>query len=234
MTRSQVRRQRLNIHEVAKRGSPNAQRENMMPCDRGSLAAAILWLIASGCNADSNQRPPTTTGTLAVQMTDAPLPIDSVTSVKIFVVRVDAKSTGVADAEAADPAVMSGWYTVATPNKIIDVMTLRSGSVEALGGNSAVPTDAYHSLRLVIDTDQSSIVLRNGSVLTSTSTPPVKWPSSGKIGIRVLVPQPIQVLANPATSTALIDFNLAGSFTVPGTSVATAGLVFLPEVHIKS
>src|SRR6266540_2394036 len=91
-------------------------------------AASVIGLGACGSDTSSPG-----TGKLAVLLTDAPFPFDSVKSVDVFVVRVDARQAEADSAQAAraasdDSVAMGGWTTLANPNASIDLLTLRNGT----------------------------------------------------------------------------------------------------------
>jgi hypothetical protein len=194
----------------------------------------LLLAAALGALACSDSTSAGGTGVLRVQLTDAPFPYDSVESVDIFVVRVDARipaadssaaATGVSD----DSASVGGWTTIARPNAMFDLLTLRGGTVASLGQDT-IPSGNYRGFRLVIDPSQSSITLKDGMVLTGSSEPSVTFPSASRTGIKVNVAQGIPV-GTDSTSTVLIDFDLDNSFVMRGNSLSLNGLLFKPVVH---
>jgi hypothetical protein len=169
-------------------------------------------------------------GTLVVHLTDAPFPFDSVKSVDVFVVRVDAKLTATDSAEAAKGADdagkdQGGWTTIAEPKAKIDLLTLRDGKTTTLG-QKAIPTGSYKGFRLIIDPAQSSVTLKSGTVLTATSDPGIKFPSADKSGIKVNLDRDVQV-GKDSTSAMLIDFDVAESFVMRGPAMKN-GLLFKP------
>jgi uncharacterized protein DUF4382 len=143
---------------------------------RSSLAvAALAGLSLAAC---SDATSVGGNGTLAVRLTDAPFPTDSVKSVDVFVVRVDVKQDDATDSTAAntdatDTTVSAseardGWQTIATPDSLIDLLTLQNGISTALG-QASLKAGTYHAMRLVIDPDSSSITMLDGTVLTPRS-----------------------------------------------------------------
>ena len=99
-------------------------------------------------------------GTTHILLTDAPFPYDKVARVDIFVVSVST-SLG-ADTSANSPETFS---TLATPNRLINLLDLEGGLSDELSRHT-MPAGAVKSVRLIIDTDKSSITMRDGSVLT--------------------------------------------------------------------
>ena len=195
------------------------------------LGIALTSAAALGACTDSTGQE---SGTLRVQLTDAPFASDSVSRVDVFVVRVDTRAESSDSAAAAtnvnDASVSSsGWTTVATPNQKIELLALRNGVTAALGTKSLL-AGSYQSFRLVIDPSQSSVTLKNGTVLTSTSSPSVSFPSAARSGIKINLDRPIVIVADD-TTTALVDFDVARSFVIRGTTIASGGLNFTPVVR---
>jgi hypothetical protein len=199
----------------------------------------ILVAAAAGAaftlGACSNDTAPTR-GTLSVQLTDAPFPFDSVASVDMFVVRIDGKLADV-DSAAAEQGKnddvqsnnpRNGWVTIATPNASFNLLTLQGGKTANLGQTS-IPTGTYRGFRLVLDTDKSSITLKNGTVLKGNTTPGIKWPSAGRSGVKIVLDEPIAVTSGQTVMT--VDFDLGRSFVLRGTSISTLGVLFKPVIR---
>jgi hypothetical protein len=163
----------------------------------------------------------TGTGLLTVRLTDAPFPFSEVARVDVFVVRVDAKAASTTDAEAADETNQDGWTTVATPNALINLLDLGSGKTMNLGATT-LPTGNYQSFRLILDTDKSTITLKDGT------TPTIFFPSAGHSGIKVNLDAPIQLTENGSVMT--LDFDIGRSFVMRGNSAAN-GFNFKPVIH---
>lgn len=205
-----------------------------------SRTAAPLALTALAFAAGCDERGPTTaagTGRLTVQLTDAPFPYDSVRSVDVFVVRADAKREDVDSAAAASRVEdgdrgAGGWVTIAEPRARIELTALRDGVTTGLG-TATIPAGTYKAFRLVIDPAQSSVTLKNGTVLTATSSPGITFPSAGRSGIKIRLDQPVTVPAateGAAAPTLLIDFDLNESFVLRGHSLGRNGLLFKPGI----
>lgn len=203
--------------------------------DRHTGRAARLLTVAlllTGC--DSATTDTAARGTIAVQLTDAAFSTDSVRSVDVFVVRVDARladadSAAAAKGAADDSANTGGWTTISAPNRSVNVLAYQNGATLALG-SASVPAANYLGFRLVIDPSRSSLTLKNGTILTNTSTPSVSFPSASRSGIKIVLTQPVTVTANQ-TTTLVVDFMLANSFVMRGNSITQGGLNFTPVVH---
>ena len=181
-------------------------------------AGLILSALAFAACSDSSG---TGTGLLTVRLTDAPFPFSDVASVDVYVVRVDAKTAATSDNEANDASQMDGWTTIATPNALINLIDLGAGKTTNLGATT-LATGNYQSFRLVLDTDKSSITLKDGT------KPAIKFPSAGQSGIKVILDSPIQLTANGSVMT--LDFDIGGSFVMRGND-ARNGFIFKPVIH---
>lgn len=191
-----------------------------------SLAAAAFL---AACD-DSSGPEAGGSGTVVVRLTDAPFLTDSVRSVNIFVVRVEARGQP-ADSAAADTDTdngsRGGWTTLATPNASIDLLTLQNGAATTIG-TASLEAGTYSGLRFIIDPAQSSVTLKNGTTLTGANNG-VKFPSGNRSGIKVNLSQPLRVVGGE-TTTLLIDFDVNESFVMRGNSIAQNGLLFKPVV----
>jgi uncharacterized protein DUF4382 len=173
-------------------------------------------------------------GQMVVKLTDAPFSTDSVQSVDVFVVRIDGRTQSATDADAAasvdqTSSLAAGWTTVAQPNAKFNLLTL-TGGTSATIGQTALTAGTYQSLRLILDVSQSSITLKNGTVLTATSTPSILFPSAGQSGIKIQLASPI-VITGGATTTVLVDFDVGNSFVLRGNTILQNGLLFTPVIN---
>ena len=182
------------------------------------LAAFVIGAFALAACSDSSG---TGTGLLTVRLTDAPFPFSEVAAVNVYVVRVDAKTSPTTDAEAEDETNQGGWTTVATPNALINLLDLGSGKTMNLGATT-IPTGTYQGFRLIIDADQSTITLKDGS------TPSITFPSAGHSGIKVKLDEPIQLTEDGSVMT--LDFDIGRSFVMRGNR-ASNGFNFKPVIR---
>lgn len=199
----------------------------------GILVIAGVLAGALACGSDSSVTSQGY-GTLEIHLTDAPFPTDSVSRVDLFIVRVDGKqeesdSMQVARGASDDSANVDGWMTLATPRTKVELLGLRDG-VSSMIGSATVAAGSYRSFRLVIDPSLSSVTLKNGTVLTSNSSPSVAFPSAARSGIKIELDHPIAVAASSATP-LLVDFDVAQSFVLRGNSLAQNGLLFKPVIR---
>jgi uncharacterized protein DUF4382 len=199
----------------------------------GGCIALGATLLALACS-DSTGLTSSGAGTLTIRLTDAPFPTSEVKSVDIFVVRVDARTNDASDAEAdqsltSASSAASGWKTITSPNATFDLLSLQNGNSLVLG-QSALPAGTYAGVRLVIDQSKSSVTLKSGDVLTGGSTPGIKFPSAEQSGIKILLADPVQIVAGTETE-LLVDFDVANSFVMRGNTIDKNGLLFKPVVR---
>jgi hypothetical protein len=198
--------------------------------------AAVCAVVASVACSDTSS---TDSGTVQLQLTDAPFPFSEVARVDIYVVRIDAKVAESSDADAAAATASStnsnpatGWVTLATPNQRFNLLDLRNGTTVNVGSPVSLPVGTYRGFRMVIDTDSSSVTLTNGTVLRGSGNPGIQFPSAGRSGIKINLADPITVGASGNNaSIVVIDFDLAKSFVMRGNSIGQNGLLFKPVIR---
>jgi hypothetical protein len=197
----------------------------------GMVALFAAGTLVAACGTSTTE---VGRGTLAVQLTDAPFPTDSVQRVDIYVVRVDARLADADSATAAkgatdDSANTGGWTTITRPNQVVNLLAYQNGTVLPIG-NANITAGNYAGFRLVIDPTKSSVTLKNGAVLSGTSTPSILFPSGSRSGIKIAFPAAVHIAAND-TTTVLVDFIVANSFVMRGNSISQNGLSFKPVIQ---
>jgi hypothetical protein len=215
---------------------------------RSALLVAVLF-AAAACAGDgvTGTRMRAGQGMMAVKLTDAPFPLDSLKEVNVFVVRIDARRAHTDSAEVDDSLEVehhegdddhdgercdsTKWVTIATPDRAYNLLALRNG-VTAFLGASPVDTGHFKAVRLVIDPARSNIVLLDGTVLTMTSDPPVEFERRGKHGLFVELEDEIEI-DEGSTTTLTIDLKLDKSLTLRGRSIRD-GFLFRPVVDGRS
>ncbi len=165
-------------------------------------------------------------GRLTVKLTDAPFPFAEVSSVDMWVVRIDARTENVSESEASDASDTGGWTTIASPNASINLLSLQGGVTTNLGTTS-LATGFYNGFRLILDTDKSTVTLKDGTVLTADNG--IKFPSAGQTGIKINLDAPIQVTQD--SSVMILDFDVGSSFVMRGNSIKNNGLLFKPVIR---
>jgi hypothetical protein len=201
---------------------------------RATLVSAIASVAAAalfGACSDDDTTSLGNTGTLTVRLTDAPSLIDSILRVDIFIDRVDGRRAIASDAEIAanvDNASAGGWVTLATPNAVFNLLGLRNGTTRTLH-DASIPTGSYSAFRIVIDPSKSSVMLKNGRVLTRNSSPGILFPSVNRSAIRISPSRPVQILGG-RTANLIVDFDVGTSLVQRGTSIERDGLLFRPLI----
>jgi len=182
------------------------------------FAAIALGTFGLAACSDSSG---TGSGLLTVRLTDAPFPFSNVSSVDVFVVRIDARTAEPTDAEASDESIHDGWTTVATPNALVNLLDLRNGTTTNLGA-ATLATGTYNGFRLIIDPSRSSITLKDGT------HPAIQFPSAGHSGIKIKLDEPIELTKDGSVMT--LDFDIGRSFVMRGNSAAN-GFNFRPVIR---
>ena len=157
------------------------------------LAAALLV----GCYQDDTSGPVTHKPLARVLLTDAPFPYDSITSVNLYVVRIEAS--------AQLDTVRGDWVVVAEPRHTFDLLQLQQGTTAFLG-EGEIPAGEYHAIRMTIDTSLSSVQGPTGPI-------PVNWNNysgSNEMPLYAAVEYPVNVSSEGAE--IVIDFDLGRSF----------------------
>lgn len=163
------------------------------------LIAAVL-VAGGGCYQDDPSggvQSPSVTPLARVLLTDAPFPYDSVTSVNLHVVRIEASTQ--LDTAGGD------WVVIAEPRRTFDLLQLQQGTTAILG-QGQIPAGAYHAVRMTIDTSLSSIQGPAGKI-------PVNWNNysgSNEMPLYAVVEYPVNV--PPDGAEIVVDFDLARSF----------------------
>ena len=100
-------------------------------------------------------------------------------------------------------------------------------------GALELPEGIITAVRLVIDTDRSSITLKDGTVLTGSSTPGIAWQSSaGQPVLNALIQEQIEV--PDSGGTVVIDFDVGKAFLTPQELDPTStdeGFIFSPVLR---
>jgi hypothetical protein len=187
---------------------------------RSIATLALLTASLAACSDDGGVSPRARAGETRILLTDAPFPYDQVTRVDIHVVSVSGSLS-------ADTSAAGQFVTLATPDRRINLLELQNGTTRELN-SLKLPEGVLSAVRMVIDTERSSITLKDGTVLTGTSTPGIDWnASAGRPTLNALVHEQIQV--PDSGGAVVIDFDVGRSF-IPAADVEGAsrddGFVF--------
>jgi hypothetical protein len=210
----------------------------------GLITAAGLFFVACASDHITAVKPGAGQGLMAVRLTDAPTPLDSIKEVNIFIEKIEARRARADSGEADEdldgnhdaeqhmaPADSTLWVTIATPNKAFNLLNLQNG-VTALLGTTPIDTGHFAAVRLIIDPAQSNVVLKDGTILTTTSKPPVDFENSHRHGLLVELQDSLEVNESH-TTTVTLDLLLNQSLTLRGQSVRD-GFFFRPMVNGRS
>ena len=184
---------------------------------RRLTALSVAALAFSACSDSSGSN----MGTLTVRLTDAPFPFSEVARVDVFIKRVEARNVEPTDDEAGDESNRGGWTTIASPEVSINLLDLAGGVTTNLGA-ATLATGTYNGFRLILDTDRSTITLKDGT------TPAIHWPSAGQSGIKIKLDEPIELTEDGSVMT--LDFDIGRSFVLRGNS-ASSGFNFKPVIR---
>lgn len=173
-----------------------------MRLTRFAATLALLPALLAAC-ADHGVEPRTRAGETRILLTDAPFPYDQVARVDIHIVSISGSLS-------ADTSAAGEFVTLATPDRRINLLELQNGETQELN-SLKLPEGVITAVRMVIDADKSSLTLKDGTVLTGTSTPGIHWGSSaGRPTLNALVHEQIAV---PDTGGAVvIDFDVGQTF----------------------
>src|SRR5438105_4714563 len=166
---------------------------------RATLAGCLgLALSIVGCYQDDTTAtsPQRLKPRITVRLTDAPFPYDSLHSVTIYVVQIEANT-------AQDTSVDGRWELITEPRKSFDLLALQQGTT-ALLGEGEMPAGQYHAVRMTIDTTQSAITWNDAAQHAA----PVNW--HGSSTIYAFVEYPVSVASQGAD--IVLDFDVGRSF----------------------
>lgn len=167
-----------------------------------AAAAAALGAMGVACYQDDALNPLQIAPT-RVLLTDAPFPYDSVSSVNIYVTRVEASPIDTAPADRAAGRVT--WVEVAAPQKRFNLLTLQQGATEFMG-QAALDAGQYTDIRMTIDVDSSTIKYLDGSEAL------VHWPSPGQGEVLLYASVAERLAVAPSGAEIVIDFDVGRSF----------------------
>src|SRR5438067_939524 len=185
------------------------------------LPALVLPLIT--CSTYVGTR---ITNVTRTYITDSPFPYYRVARVDLYIVSVSASISP--DTSAGN----SSFVTLATPNRRINVLALQNGLHDQLGAVT-LPTGTITAVRMVIDTDSSSLTLKSGAVLTGKTTPGIQWQSSaGRPALNAIVDDLITVPEEGGL--VVIDYDVGEAFIPPQVidpASTDSGFIFSPVMR---
>lgn len=182
---------------------------------RRSLAVLALVVAASfaGCYTDDTPLSPGAGLHTKILLTDAPFPYDSVARVDLFIESIAASTstdtTGIGNAE---------WIIVSEPQQTYNLLDLQHGTTAVIG-DSTLPSAQYRALRMIIDTDKSSITSKSGAQM------PVNWGWTNHPKLYALV-EGVNNISDDSAQ-IVIDFDVGRSFYV----MPSGEFLFLPVLR---
>jgi len=189
---------------------------------------AISWIFGISIAACSNHGVSTNTpkaGTTKAFLIDAPFPYDQVARVDVYIVSVAASSN-------PDTLGTGGPGTIATPHRTYNVLELANGSAAELG-EGLLLSGSYVQFFVTIDGDSSSITLKDGTVLTSRTSPGINWNGyPGRFSFGLFTDPPVQVTDTGAV--VVIDFDLGRSFYANDPANAAAGFGYVGYMQVRN
>jgi len=164
-------------------------------------------------------------GTTRAFLIDAPFPYDQVARVDVYIVSVAASSK-------PDTLGTGGPGTIATPHRAYNLLELGNGSAAELG-EGILLSGSYVQFYVTIDGDSSSITLKNGTVLTSRTSPGINWNGyPGRFSFGLFTDPPVQVTDTGAV--IVIDFDLGRSFYANDPANAAAGFGYVGYMQVRN
>jgi uncharacterized protein YjdB len=133
---------------------------------------------------------------ITVRLTDAPFPYDSLHSVTIYVVRIEANT-------AQDTTGAGQWVLITEPRKSFDLLALQQGTTALLGAGE-MPAGQYHAVRMTIDSSLSSITWNDAAQHPAR----VNW--HGWSSIYASIEYPVNVATQGGD--VVLDFDVGRSF----------------------
>ena len=148
-----------------------------------------LSILFVGCGTDSD----TGSGTLTVEMADAP--IDSADAVNVFIESVEVNREGSSD----------GWVTLNEPQQEYDLLELTNGATTVIG-SSELEAGTYQQIRLILSQDGHSVEV-DGQAYD------MKVPSGPETGVKLNINAEIQ---EDIEYVLLLDFDASRSVVKAG------------------
>ena len=182
----------------------------------------LVGLLAGGCYKDDVTGLPGGGKPLAkILLTDSPFPFDSVASVNVYVLSIEASPS-------ADTSVAQAWTTIVAPHRAFNLLALQQGAT-AFVGQGELSAGQYRAVRMTIDTDSSSIIWSGGAAAQ------ISWSISGRLTMYAVVEPAVSVDSGAGASGVdiVLDFDVGRSF--PYNSFGNNAFDFIPWLRaVKS
>lgn len=168
--------------------------KNLLQRRLSGISIALLLVFSvfvTGCDTGSDAG----TGTMTVEMTDAP--IDSADAVNVDIERVEVNRAG-------DP---DGWTTLNETKETYDLLNLANGATAVIG-SAALEAGTYPQIRLILAEEGHSVEI-DGNVYD------MKVPSGAQTGIKLNINAEIE---EDVEYVVLLDFDASRSVVQAGSS----------------
>lgn len=186
-----------------------------------TIVLALAVGAAGSCYQDDSFAALPDSALARVLLTDAPFPYDSVASVDVYVVRIEAA--------ARFDTNGGNWTLITAPRRRFNLLSLQQGATALLGEGRLVIGD-YQAVRMVINTDSSAIRWTSGLEAQ------VNWQNSssnGEMALHTLIESPVPVIpasgAQSLGAEIVIDFDVGRSFLFD--FFGTREFTFLPWIR---
>lgn len=183
---------------------------------------AVMTLFFVSCSDDEgNGGNPQGTGTLSVQLTDAPFPYELVAEANVTVYKVEARR--VSEDDDDDALTVSPYITLMEEEIETNLLELTNGLTLQLA-EIEVPVGTYDQVRVYVKS--VNVVLTDGTVYD------LKVPSGDSSGIKVFIDPGITVVGG-LSSDLLLDFDVSRSFVAKG-NLDVNGFNFKPVIKASN
>jgi hypothetical protein len=191
---------------------------NVMNKMRLFFTAIILSLLFFGCNNEDEYAISSGKGRINVLLTDAPFPIDIVSSAFVTIDRVEIRQK----TEAGMDEEADSFIVISEGEMDFDLLQLTNGITEHIG-STELETGYYDMMRLHV-TD-ARVILKDGTQHN------LKIPGGSSSGLKIKI-DPVIYIAEGQTSDVLLDFDLSRSFVIRGNPKGNFnGFIFKPVVR---
>ncbi len=146
------------------------------------------------------------TGTMNVRMVDGP--INGYTAINLNIQKVEINGP-------------SGWVTLSTPNRTVDLLTLTGGVSESLAAGASLSAGHYGQMRLLLGSG-NTLTLADGTTHDLTT------PSGMQSGIKLVGSFNVQA---GVTEDVFIDFDAAHSIQVTQTGSGSDKYILRPTIR---
>jgi len=186
-----------------------------------SLFAVMTLFFASCSDDEGNGGNPQGTGTLSVELTDAPFPYELVAEANVTVYKVEARR--VSEDDDDDALTVSPYITLMEEEIETNLLELTNGLTLQLA-EIEVPVGTYDQVRVYVK--GVNVVLTDGTVYD------LKVPSGDSSGIKVFIDPGITVVGG-LSSDLLLDFDVSRSFVAKG-NLDVNGFNFKPVIKASN